>query len=255
MNVIEENPATVTAHVDLVLDEQSLHMQLTVPAGPATPGQLLHLLRGLTDAVVDSAVHRSAARGAPVSCRKGCGACCRQLVPIAPSEAHRLRQVVQLMPEPRSSALRDRFEAARSRLADNGMLERLRLPATMVEASRRELGIDYFRLGVACPFLEDESCSIYDERPLACREYLVTSPPEHCAQPSPDNIDCLPIAAHVSRALRTLEAVQQPQRTPWVPLIIALEWARTDIEPTPKATGSEQVQALFELLGTKPPVS
>jgi Fe-S-cluster containining protein len=250
---VQQQPVTVTANITLLLDDQPLQMQLTVPAGPSTPGQLLHLLRGLTDAVVDSAMERTAAQGKPISCRKGCGACCRQLVPIAPAEAHRLRQVVELMPEPRRSEVLSRFETAQARLAGSGMLERLSAPASMDETSRRELGIDYFRHGVACPFLEQESCSIYDERPLACREYLVTSPPEHCAQPTPDNIECLPIAARVSRALRTLEANQQPQRVPWVPLIIALDWALNDPEPAPVASGSAQVESLFQLLGATPP--
>jgi Fe-S-cluster containining protein len=250
---LEQHPETVTATIALVLDDQSLQMQLTVPVGPATPKQLLRLLRGLTDAVVDSAQERSTAQGKPISCRKGCGACCRQLVPIAPAEAHRLCQVVASMPEPRRSGVLERFDAATAKLAVSGMLDRLRAPASMGETSRRELGIDYFRHGVACPFLENESCSIYAERPLACREYLVTSAPEHCAHPAPDNIECLPIAVRVSRGLRTLEAQQQPQRAPWVPLIIALDWAMTDVEPPPVASGSALVESLFELLGAMRP--
>ncbi|OOG55650.1 YkgJ family cysteine cluster protein [Rhodanobacter sp. C03] len=244
--------ASVTATIELVLDGEPLQMQLTVPTGPATPGQLLHLLRGLTDAVVDSAVEKSTAQGNPISCRKGCGACCRQLVPIAPAEAHRLRQVVDAMPEPRRSEVLARFEAARAKLAASGMLERLRAPARMDETSRRQLGIDYFRNGVACPFLEQESCSIYAERPLACREYLVTSPTEHCAQPTPDSIDCLPIAARVSRALWQLEAKQDHDGLSWVPLITALEWAQTHPEAPPGASGPAQIESLFKLLGAAP---
>ena len=41
----------------------------------------------------------------------------------------------------------------------------------------RILGREYFQLGIPCPFLEEESCSIYHDRPITCREYLVTSPP------------------------------------------------------------------------------
>ncbi|HEV2679517.1 MAG TPA: YkgJ family cysteine cluster protein [Rhodanobacter sp.] len=245
-----EQTASVTATVDLVLDDQPLRMQLTVPAGPATPGQLLHLLRGLTDAVVDSAVEKSAAQDKPISCRKGCGACCRQLVPIAPTEAHRLRQLVDAMPEPRRNEVLDRFEAAHAKLAATGMLDRLRAPARMDEASRRKLGIDYFRHGVACPFLEQESCSIYAERPLACREYLVTSPAAHCAEPTPDSIDCLPIAARVSRALWKLEANQDRAGLSWVPLITAMEWAQVHPEAQPTSSGPAQIESLFKLLGT-----
>lgn len=32
------------------------------------------------------------------------------------------------------------------------------------------------------PFLEDDACSIHPHRPSVCREYLVTSPAEHCAE-------------------------------------------------------------------------
>lgn len=252
-NELTQPTASVTATIELVLDEQPLQMQLTVPADPVTPGQLLHLLRGLTDAVVDAAVEKSAAQGKPISCRKGCGACCRQLVPIAPAEAHRLRQVVDSMPEPRRSEVLNRFEAAHARLAASGMLDRLRAPARTDETSRRQLGIDYFRHGVACPFLEQESCSIYAERPLACREYLVTSPAEHCAQPTPDSIDCLPIAARVSHALRKLEAQQDREEWSWVPLITALEWAQAHPEAPPGASGPAQIESLFNLLGAASP--
>jgi Fe-S-cluster containining protein len=247
-----EQTASVTATIDLVLDEQPWRMQLTVPAGPATPSQLLHLLRGLTDAVVDSAVEKSAAQGRPISCRKGCGACCRQLVPIAPAEAHRLRQVIAAMPEPRRNEVLNRFEAAHTKLAATGMLDRLRAPARMDEASRRRLGIDYFRHDVACPFLEQESCSIYTERPLACREYLVTSPAAHCEQPTLDSIDCLPIAVQVSRALWKLEANQDKAELSWVPLITALEWAQVHSEAPPTISGPAQIESLFKLLGAMP---
>jgi Fe-S-cluster containining protein len=246
-----QQSASATATIDLKLDGQPLRMRLTVPAGAATPGQLLHLLRGLTDAVVDAAMEKSAAQGREISCRKGCGACCRQLVPIAPAEAHRLREVVDAMPEPRRSEVQARFETAHARLTATGMLDRLRAPARTDEASRRRLGIDYFRHGVACPFLEQESCSIYTERPLACREYLVTSPAEHCAQPTPDNIDCLPIAARVSRALCKLEAYQDDDGLAWVPLITAMEWAQLHPEVPPNRSGPMLLESLFKWLGAK----
>ncbi len=130
------------------------------------------------------------------------------------------------------------------------MLDRLRAPAHMDEASRRRLGIDHFRHGVACPFLGQESCSIYAERPLACREYLVTSPAAHCAQPTPDSIDCLPIAVRVSRALWKLEADQGKAELSWVPLITAMEWAQAHPEVPPTTSGPVQIESLFGLLGT-----
>ena len=46
-----------------------------------------------------------AARGEAISCKAGCGACCRQLVPVSETEAHHLRDVVEAMPEPRRAAV------------------------------------------------------------------------------------------------------------------------------------------------------
>ena len=47
-----------------------------------------------------------------------CGACCRQLVPISALEARELVRLVDRMPEPRRSVLRQRFNDALRRLAD-----------------------------------------------------------------------------------------------------------------------------------------
>src|ERR1044072_10056443 len=41
----------------------------------------------------------------------------------------------------------------------------------------------YATLSLACPFLLDDACSIYAERPFVCRQYLVTSAPELCKAP------------------------------------------------------------------------
>ena len=55
-----------------------------------------------------------------------------------------------------------------------------------------------------CPFLEEESCSIHPDRPLVCREYLVTSPAELCAGPTQEGVT--PVAVpKVSPAARGLE--------------------------------------------------
>ena len=96
------------------------------------------------------------------------------------------------------------------------------------------MGLDYFRLGLACPFLEDESCSIHEVRPIACREYLVTTPAEHCANPSAETVRCVPLPGKASEALRkTGEAAGAP----WVPLSLALDWAEGHPETLPPRPG------------------
>ena len=90
------------------------------------------------------------------------------------------------------------------------------------------LALAYFRLGVPCPFLRDESCSIYPYRPSICREYLVTSPPENCAtlgRTPVAPIARIPIAVRLSEALSQLTAKLLGSEPEVVPLTLALEWA------------------------------
>lgn len=55
--------------------------------------------------------------------------------------------------------------------------ERLQAAADAMTGTRDE----YFRRNIPCVFLEDGRCSVYEARPVACRGYFVTTPPENCA--------------------------------------------------------------------------
>jgi Fe-S-cluster containining protein len=173
---------TVTADVKLSVAGQSLNLRLTVPTGQTKPTRLLPVLRSISESLVNAVETRARAEGLQVSCKKGCGACCRQLVPVSETDARRLRELVAEMPEGRRRVVLKRFEDAKQRIGTAGLLERLQSPEQIVGDEFRKFGLDYFHQGVACPFLEEESCSIHQERPLVCREYLVVSPPENCAR-------------------------------------------------------------------------
>ena len=84
---------------------------------------------------------------------------------------------------------------------------------------------DYYALRLPCPFLEDERCSIYEQRPAACRELLVTSPAKYCEDMVANPVRTLPIPVRVGTALSLLwaELVGGPAR--FIPLPLALVWA------------------------------
>jgi Fe-S-cluster containining protein len=241
-------PETCTATVNLGVAGRSIEMQITVPEGPTRPSQLLPLLQSLTDAVVDIAGDIVAEEGKRISCKAGCGACCRQLVPISQAEARRIADLVAALPEPRRAGIRRRFAAAEERLAAAGMLETLTETRQIGEDGLRAVGMDYFRLGLACPFLEDESCSIHRDRPLCCREYLVTSPAEHCRQPTAATIDRVTLPVKVSGALLRVERGGGAELAPWVPLVMAPQWAASHPDGPPRHTGPELTRQIFEEL-------
>jgi Fe-S-cluster containining protein len=177
---------------------------------------MLPALRRLADALAGEAVGRSAAAGAPVSCRAGCGACCRQLVPLLPAEAVAFERLLAELPEERRAVVVARAIDAR-RLADEAglgpQLDASGGPTTLT--SRRRLAAAWFALEVPCPFLEDESCSIHPDRPIACREYLVSSDPAFCAAPTEGNVvrvELLGSAMEASKQAARAGGADDPRR-------------------------------------------
>jgi Fe-S-cluster containining protein len=249
-------PEHLTATVELSVSGQNLRLEMSVPTGPTRPARMLPLFRSLAETLVGLAVENARAEGLEVSCRKGCGACCRQMVPVSKFEARRLRELVNEMPEPRRSEVVSRFEAARCRMREAGLMEKLLEPERIAEEEYRAFGLAYFHQGVACPFLEDESCSIHSERPLVCREYLVVSPAENCERRGAGPVKVLRVPASVSTAVRCFDGEGSRQREGWVPLILALEWADAHPDEPLERPGTELLGELFRNLtgqGIPPP--
>src|SRR5262249_2002650 len=149
----------------------------------------------------------------------------------------------------RRTAVRARFEEARRKLDGAGLLEALRHPERCHGAARRPVGLAYFAQQIACPFLEDESCSVHADRPLACREYLGTSPAAHCRQPSAEPVEPVPVPASVWVALARLDPAEAPSGpVRWVPLILAPEWADAHPDEPPPRPGPEWLRAALQRL-------
>jgi Fe-S-cluster containining protein len=245
---------TVTADVKLYVAGRRLEARLEVPAGPTALRDLLPIARRLGGASVSAAAEDAAAAGRPVSCKAGCGACCRQMVPLSLPEAYLIRDLVEQLPEPRRAAVRARFAAARQRLHEAGLLADLEAPPAFGPGEKIPHGEAYFALGMPCPFLEEESCSIYDERPLICREYVVVSPPENCARPRWTGVEVLRPLLEVWRSFSRAAAPRTDGRLEWVPLVLAPGWAEAHPEEAPSHPGPAQLQALFaELTGQAVP--
>lgn len=243
-----DSPATVSAAFKMSIGGRPVEGRLEVAAGPAQLRQLLPILQRFANEAVAAGCEPLPEQGKQVSCRAGCGACCRQLAPVSQSEAYQLAELVERLSEPRRSEVRRRFEEAERRLAAAGLLERLSGPVSLAGDEARSIGMEYFRLGIACPFLEDESCSIHPDRPLVCREYLVTSPAENCRQPTPETIDQVRLPAQVSNVLLEMERGQAAGPLAWIPLSLALRWAAGNSEPAASRTGPEWVGEFFRRL-------
>lgn len=225
-----------------------LRGNLGVPPGSMRLSEFAWNVMAIDERLIGLAVASEAGKGRQVSCRKGCGACCRQAVPVSPAEAWMLADLVASLPPDRKALVLARFEAARERLRDEGFGERS-LTETTGKNEVAALGLDYFRLGIPCPFLEDESCSIHRDRPSSCREYLVTSPASHCADPGANPISAVPTALSLTEALSKLSARFLGTEPKVIPMTLALEWAAANREAgSVRHDASGLMAALAEIL-------
>ena len=214
---------TRRAEIALKVYGEPVQISLDIPAGKTTPRRMLPVFRKVCHSIVDAAVAHAEKHGRKVSCSAGCGACCRQLVPVSPVEASVIKELVDSFPVVRKTKVLARFAEAKRILHESGLLASLESNEKPVGHAYKELGLAYFRLGIPCPFLENESCSIHSERPLVCREYLVVSPPENCSRKNGKSIEMLVVPGEPSKALAGLFESSQPCN--WVPLTLALDGA------------------------------
>ena len=82
----------------------------------------------------------------------------------------------------------------------------------------------YFELGLACPFLEQESCSIHDERPTLCREYSVVTPASRCRAPFTETVQLVAVPVHQGNVLATAGERSTGRKIKITPLVLALDW-------------------------------
>jgi Fe-S-cluster containining protein len=171
--------------------------------------------------------------------------CCRiQLVPVSPAEAYALLLLIESLPEPRRTQVLERFSDRAARLDDAGLSDVFldRELALDSEAAREPI-THYLSLHLACPFLENDACSIYEFRPFSCREFLVTTPKEMCADPLSQPVARLPLVLFPGKAALDSASAISGRRQLMVPLTLALRYARKHREELEQTYPSSQMLA------------
>ena len=216
--------------IELVLRIDGEPLQVSAPQPPVRGrlDELLPAMQAIDNAAIDHAIRKAEATGRQVTCAKGCSACCRaQPVPVTPPEAHALLLLVEAMPAARRREVEARFADRVARLHKAGLADAfLHRDPDLSADGARTLARDYFALGLACPFLEDDACSIHPRRPFVCRQYLVTSDPALCTDPFENPVEVVPMPLQAATAMLSAAStvMTTPQHT--VPLTLALEHAR-----------------------------
>jgi hypothetical protein len=151
------------------------------------------------------------------------------LVPLSPPEAFALLGYVEQLPAERRAAILERMAGTQALLQSCGLLDRLwtvaNATAPIADEELDPLNRAYYALRHPCPFLEDEMCTIYEARPAACRELLVTSPAELCNDLIHNLVTPLPVSIRIGTVLGLLWGSLTNASPRLIPLPLALDWA------------------------------
>ena len=124
---------------------------------PVQMGEAIKALYAAIDELLEAFLLRASEEGQPVSCKKGCAWCCHQEVFAITHEFLYLNDYMQ------------KHLSEADRLA---VLERAR---EKVKISMNLSVEEQLKIRSACPFLDSDSCMVYEARPMACRIYLSAS--------------------------------------------------------------------------------
>jgi Fe-S-cluster containining protein len=236
---------------ELGTPEGSLRTTLRIPSEPMRLSDLARSVLRLDDEIVTLGLKKHLPVVGPPSCKKGCTACCFNLVPISIPEAFMFHDLVSAMSESRQEDVLTRF------VATEEVLEGLGFDAFSLmntgDQSLRQLLIQYSRSGTACVFLENGACSIYTSRPASCREYLVSSPAENCAKIDEVLVTRIPISIRMAHALSGVASRVLGNDPMLLPLSFAINWAEANEEMGQRRfDGHMLVNMLLEELSAKP---
>jgi Fe-S-cluster containining protein len=243
------------ANIHLQFADQERTVSVHFRRGQQTVREVLPVARELAHNITGMAIEAAECQGRKISCRAGCAACCRQLVAISLIDAQALADLVASMPQERQAIVRSRFASNIRRLEEAGLLDpnepkgsRALLGPELptVEFAVRAVATRYFQQQIPCPFLENESCSIYSERPLVCREYHVTSPAEDCARLYEIGVECVELPVRMGDCLTHIAHQLSAARLETIPLVLALEWA--EAHPGALVQKSDGLQMLQTLM-------
>lgn len=197
--------------------------RVAIETGPMRLAELVPTAYELTSILVDRARRREEKAGRQISCQPGCGACCCQMVPLSPPEAFYLADMIDSFDSDRRARVLERFDEIGNKLKDRHMIDKLLEPEYSDE-DVLPIAKEYFELQMPCPFLIDGSCAIHPDRPVACREFNVTSPSAWCADPYSHKIAKVQMPLPLSAPLARLTARLTGSKPRLIPLTLVPVW-------------------------------
>ena len=255
-NGFDPDEARDRKRLDFQIDLSGRILNLTISYAdrPLKLSDLVPMARALCTKVVNAAAGIAADHGQRITCSKGCTYCCSYLAPLSSAEAFRIRDEILTMPvSKRRYYLRSMMIRARYILNHSQPLQQPEEPPGLTSQQNRLQNISewYGSLKLACPFLSNRQCSIYQLRPLVCREYLVSSPASACNFTSPAMPRIIPLPVSVAEVLMMTSCRLEGTQPEAVMLPLTILWAEGNRARSQRTwQGKVLVETFVESLNT-----
>jgi Fe-S-cluster containining protein len=142
--------------------------------------------RALCDRITEIVLRRIGSDEDHIPCGEGCSACCKRcLVPVSVPEALRFKE--EIIAEPasrRESVWKACLRAARLILRQRppgSFIDQMDTSSSMQSVDIGAISNWYKSFNLSCPFLYNNVCGIYEQRPLACREHFIKGSSAVCS--------------------------------------------------------------------------
>lgn len=161
-----------------------------------------------------------------IRCMKGCAHCCRMLVLASP---------VEMVAALQYALDTDRewvYDTVWPRIVEQNELFSKEFMPTEARGNDAITAQKWFDAQIKCAFLkDDDTCGIYEYRPVMCRTFVVVSDPENCKPPSDKEVVHIELEG-LPEVMRFYELLAEREDLPWqlAPLPVATNWAAVAME-------------------------
>jgi Fe-S-cluster containining protein len=214
--------------LDLDIHGDRIVFQVSAGCDEANLADIVPLARMLSTKINEVVLNNVRRNGHSIACCKGCSTCCDSyIIPLSVPEVFRLNDEILTLPENQRDSVTKAFLHAACKILNNKppdfFISRTKENNSSETIDLNLLSNWYRSLQLVCPFLDDNVCSIYEHRPLTCREHYVTGSVGQCKETGiSEGLLAMPV--RVSSALGRLAAELEGTGQEAVLLPLAMAW-------------------------------
>ena len=217
-------------NLDLDVLDETINFRTVVGQGQAKLADIVPLARTISSKITDVVLKNTRSKGDQIPCFKGCSACCnRCLVPLSVPEAFRLKEEIEVAPAHQLQSIWiNCLNASRHILLHKPPKKIVHQSAEASSKKAADMNLIsswYTSFNVACPFLHQDVCTIYEQRPLACREHYIIGSAEGC-EDEDSFAEVLDMPIQIPNALGQLASELEGTSVEAVILPLALVWCK-----------------------------